>query len=240
MTSKLDAILNRAVNLRPDQAALLTLQSDVLKFRHNLHVPEDAVVYQCGCCRRIVDIQEMVANPCTSDGLSHYCRPCTTVKFQGAPMPVIHKFQDAHRIAAGATCAITGAEGNLVPFFYTFDISKPVFYLRRDFQDIFIQRFSYRLVGYDKTKLKTEPEKHPVCRYPATWFTIPYRQIDNIRHVLALVRLINKTRPDKPTERKKGEEIEAFLKHCILPEIPSMSVFPTFRPYTKQAATDAA
>ncbi|HHA1916098.1 TPA: hypothetical protein ACOEDZ_002688 [Enterobacter asburiae] len=44
----------------------------------------------------------MVANHCTSDGLSRYCRPCTTVKFQGSPMPVTHKFQDEHRIAAGA------------------------------------------------------------------------------------------------------------------------------------------
>jgi len=240
MTSKLDAILNRTVNLRPDQEALLTLQSDVLKFRHNLRLPKETVVYQCGCCKRIVDIQEMVANPSTSDGLSHYCRPCTTVKFQGSPMPVIHKFQDEHRISAGATCAITGAEGNLVPFFWTFDASKPVYYLRRDYWDVFIRRFGYRLVGYDKTKMKEEPEAHPLCRYPASWFAIQYRQIDNLRYVLALVRLINKTRPENPAERKKGDEIDAFLKRCILPEIAPAFVVPAFHSCTKQTTDDAA
>lgn len=240
MTSKLDAILNRTVNLRPDQEALLTLQSDVLKFRHSLRLPEDPLVYQCGCCKRIVDIQEMVANPSTSDGLSHYCRPCTTVKFQGSPMPVIHKFQDEHRIAAGAACAITGAEGNLMPFFWTFDTSKPVYYLRRDYWDVFIRRFGYRLVGYDKMKLNTETKDHPLGRYPASWFAIQYRQIDNLRYVLVLVQLINKTRPDNPTERKKGDEIDAFLKRCILPEIAKASVFRTFHPYAKQTPDDAA
>lgn len=236
MTTKLDAILKRAVNLRPDQEALLKHQSDTLKFRHQLDLPEKELVYQCGCCQRIVPVSEMVANPCTSDGLSHYCRPCTTVKFQGSPMTLVHKYQDSHRISAGAVCAITGAEGNLMPFFYTFDASQPVYYLRRDYWDIFIQSFSFRLVGFIPDEVDDKRAEHPLCRFPATWFNIRYRKIDNMLWMLTLIRTINKTRPETESVRQKRLEIDAFIKRCILPHILPKNIFPSLRPETSNAA----